>query len=267
MRTQLTVGLILVLSLAACGQSTTKPEKAVQTQGVESEWRLAIHGGAGVITRDNLTPEREAEYRAALEEALEAGAEVLRQGGTSLDAVQAAIIPMENNPLFNAGVGAVFTETGGHELDASIMSGIDRNAGSVAGVTRVKNPILAARAVMDKSRHVMFAGLGADAFAEAQGLDLVENNYFDTEGRRRSLERVLETRERTSADKAGTVGAVAIDQFGNLAAATLNRWYDGKSDRPGRRLAPNWSRNLRSKRRMCCLSNRAWGILHPGRGC
>ena len=114
----------------------------------------------------------------------------------------------------------MFTADGGHELDASIMSGIDRDAGSVAGVRRVKNPILAARAVMENSPHVMFAGRGADAFARAQGLERVRNNYFDTEVRRRALQRVLETRERTSADKSGTVGAIAIDRDGNVAAAT-----------------------------------------------
>jgi beta-aspartyl-peptidase (threonine type) len=184
------------------------------------EWRLAIHGGAGVITRGSMTPEQEALYKAGLQEALEAGAEVLRNGGSALDAVQAAVIPMENNEIFNAGKGAVFTAAGTHELDASIMEGSTRNAGAVAGVTIVKNPILAARAVMDKSEHVMFAGPGADAFAEAQGLETVPNTYFDTERRRKALERVLETMSRTAADKHGTVGAVAIDVNGNVAAAT-----------------------------------------------
>ena len=185
-----------------------------------ADWRLAIHGGAGVILKENLTDEQEAAYHAALEDALEAGASVLRDGGSALDAVEAAIIPMENNPLFNAGVGAVYTADGGHELDASIMSGADRDAGSVAGVRTVKNPILAARAVMENSPHVMFAGAGADAFAADQGLERVENSHFDTEHRRVALERVLERRRRTSADNSGTVGAVAIDANGNLAAGT-----------------------------------------------
>ncbi len=210
----------LIVATCADGQEAVQPA---------SEWRLAIHGGAGVITRDNLTEAQEIAYRAALEQALVAGAEVLRNGGTAIDAVQAAVIPMEDSALFNAGVGAVFTETGEHELDASIMSGIDRNAGSVAGVKRVKNPIRAARAVMEASPHVMFAGVGADAFAEAQGLDMVDNDHFDTERRRQSLERVLETRRRTSAEKSGTVGAVAIDQFGNLAAATTTGGMTAKA--------------------------------------
>ena len=194
-----------------------------------TEWRLVIHGGAGVITREGMSPEKEAAYTAALETALEAGAAVLRNGGSALDAVEAAVIPMEDDPLFNSGHGAVFTAAGTHELDASIMDGRARNAGAVAGVTRVRNPIKAARAVMDKSEHVMFAGSGADAFAEAQGLDMVDNSYFDTDRRRQSLERVLEERVRTAADRHGTVGAVAIDQDGNLAAATTTGGMTAKA--------------------------------------
>ena len=194
-----------------------------------AEWRLVIHGGAGVILRENMTPEREAEFKAGLNAAMEAGAEVLRNGGEAIDAVQAAVLVMEDNPLFNAGLGAVFTAEGKHELDAAIMDGRDRKAGAVAGVMRVKNPILAARAVMDKSEHVMFAGTGADAFAEAQGLEMVDNTYFDTDWRREALQRVLEERARTAADKHGTVGAVAIDVNGNLAAATTTGGMTAKA--------------------------------------
>ena len=208
--------------LGACA-ATPDPEPATP------EWRLVVHGGAGVITREGMSPEKEAAYTAALETALEAGAAVLRNGGSALDAVEAAVIPMEDDPLFNSGHGAVFTAAGTHELDASIMDGRDRNAGAVAGVTRVRNPIKAARAVMDKSEHVMFAGTGADAFAEAQGLDMVDNSYFDTDRRRQSLERVLEERARTAADRHGTVGAVAIDQDGNLAAATTTGGMTAKA--------------------------------------
>ncbi len=196
---------------------------------VMTDWRLVIHGGAGVITREGMTEAQEAAYTEALETALEAGAAVLRSGGSALDAVEAAVIPMENDPLFNSGYGAVFTAAGTHELDASIMDGRDRNAGAVAGVTRVRNPIRAARAVMDRSEHVMFAGSGADAFAEAQGLDMVDNSYFDTERRRKALERVLEERHRTAADRHGTVGAVAIDREGNLAAATTTGGMTAKA--------------------------------------
>ncbi|MEQ9506403.1 MAG: isoaspartyl peptidase/L-asparaginase [Hyphomonas sp.] len=194
-----------------------------------TEWRLVIHGGAGVILRENMTPEREAAFEAALNEALAAGAEVLRSGGDAIDAVEATVLVMEDNPLFNAGYGAVFTADGGHELDASIMDGRDRNAGAVAGVTRVKNPIRAAREVMDKSEHVMFGGAGADAFAEAQGLEMVDNSYFDTDWRREALERVLRERARTAADRHGTVGAVAIDVNGNLAAATTTGGMTAKA--------------------------------------
>ncbi|MEO0466585.1 MAG: isoaspartyl peptidase/L-asparaginase [Pseudomonadota bacterium] len=184
------------------------------------EWSLAIHGGAGVITRANMSPEREAEMHAGLEAALKAGSEVLEAGGSSLDAVEAAVMVMEDHPGFNAGQGAVFTAAGTHELDASIMVGNDRDAGAVAGITNVKNPIRAARAVMENSEHVMFAGSGADDFAATQGLDLVDNVYFSTRSRQQSLDRVLREQTRDAADRHGTVGAVALDQAGNLAAAT-----------------------------------------------
>ncbi|MEM1289687.1 MAG: isoaspartyl peptidase/L-asparaginase [Pseudomonadota bacterium] len=225
-------GLILALGLSACAPSSTSDPSASpspEPAGQSVEWRLVIHGGAGVIERENLSTEQEAAYRAALETALEAGAEVLRSGGDAVDAVQAAVIPMEDDPLFNAGVGAVFTAAGEHELDASIMDGRDRNAGSVAGVRRVKNPILAARAVMDQSEHVMFAGRGADQFARSVGLPMVANSHFDTERRRQSLERVLERQKRSDADRHGTVGAVAIDQYGNLAAATTTGGMTAKA--------------------------------------
>lgn len=221
---RLASALISLNLLTAC-TTTLTPEPVADAP----EWRLAIHGGAGVILRENMNAEQEAAYRAALETALEAGADVLRSGGNAVDAVQAAVLPMENDPLFNAGVGAVFTASGEHELDASIMSGLDRDAGAVAGVKRVKNPILAARAVMDQSEHVMFAGEGADAFAESVGLDMVANTHFDTERRRESLENVLRKRARTAAERHGTVGAVAMDRDGNLAAATTTGGMTAKA--------------------------------------
>ena len=202
---------LVIASAVLLGACAATPDPGPATP----EWRLVVHGGAGVITREGMSPEKEAAYTAALETALEAGAAVLRNGGSALDAVEAAVIPMEDDPLFNSGHGAVFTAAGTHELDASIMDGRDRNAGAVAGVTRVRNPIKAARAVMDKSEHVMFAGTGADAFAEAQGLDMVDNSYFDTDRRRQSLERVLEERARTAA--------------GNLAAATTTGGMTAKA--------------------------------------
>ncbi len=196
------------------------PQAESNSEAAAGTWRIVVHGGAGVILRENLTPEQESSYRQGLEQALAAGANLLQSGGSAIDAVQAAVIVMEDNPLFNAGKGAVFTAAAEHELDASIMDGRDRNAGAVAGVKQVRNPILAARAVMDQSEHVMFAGQGADDFAADEGLAMVDNSYFDTQRRRESLERVLRERVRNDADRHGTVGAVAIDQQGNLAAAT-----------------------------------------------
>jgi beta-aspartyl-peptidase (threonine type) len=225
---QIILAAAMGIALAGC-TPTPAPAETV-TKVAQPEWRLVIHGGAGVILRESLSAEQEAAYTTALETALEAGAEVLRGGGSAVDAVQAAVIPMENNPLFNAGVGAVYTAAFEHELDASIMDGRDRNAGSVAGVKRVKNPVLAARAVMDQSEHVMFAGEGADVFAEAQGLEMVDNSHFNTERRLRSLESVLERqKERTSAEKAGTVGAIAIDRDGNVAAVTTTGGMTAKA--------------------------------------
>ncbi|MFN7057030.1 isoaspartyl peptidase/L-asparaginase family protein [Hyphomonas sp.] len=214
-------GLILTACATAASESAPAPETP--------EWRLVIHGGAGVILRSQMTAEADAEYRAALHAALDAGSDILRAGGSALDAVEATVLVMEDDPLFNAGKGAVFTAAGTHELDASIMDGRSRDAGAVAGVTRVKNPIRAARAVMEQSEHVMFAGTGADAFAEAQGLELVDNTYFNTDRRREALERVLEQRTRSDADRHGTVGAVAIDRDGNIAAATTTGGMTAKA--------------------------------------
>ena len=207
-----------------------------------SRYTLVIHGGAGTITRAQMTPDREAAYTAALGEALQAGQQILAAGGTSLDAVVAAIRVMEDQPLFNAGKGSVFTAEGAVELDASIMDGATRQAGAVAGVTRIKNPILAARAVMDRSRHVMLQGGGADVFAEAQGLELVPNGYFHTERRRLQLEQAKQGQEALLLDhdadhKYGTVGAAALDTHGNLAAGTstggmTNKMFGRVGDSP-----------------------------------
>ncbi|WP_367187597.1 isoaspartyl peptidase/L-asparaginase family protein [Henriciella sp.] len=211
---------------------STGPVAHAQTESETPEWRIVIHGGAGVITRDKLTDEQEAAYNAALEVSLKAGSDVLREGGSAVDAVQAAVLTMEDDALFNSGHGAVMTAAHEHELDASIMDGKNRDAGSVAGVKHVKNPILAARAVMDQSEHVMFAGQGADDFAESVGLETVENSYFTTERRKKALERVLDTQSREDADRHGTVGAVALDKDGNIAAATTTGGMTAKA--PGR---------------------------------
>lgn len=204
-------------------------------------WTIAIHGGAGVIDRGQLTPERDAEYRVALTAAIEAGSEVLRAGGSSLDAIQAAIQVMEDNPLFNAGRGAMFTAEGTNSLDAAIMDGQTMEAGAVAGVSRTRHPIALARAVMEQSGHVMLAGEGADAFAASVGLEQVDPSFFFTQRRWDQLIETLNQRgwpipERpagapgapgasaalTDGDdhRFGTVGVVAVDSQGRIAAGT-----------------------------------------------
>lgn len=196
----------------------------------EGAWSFAIHGGAGTLSRENMTPEREADYEAALQTALDAGAAVLRGGGTAMDAVEAAILLMEDDPKFNAGRGAVFTWEGTNELDASVMDGRDRSAGAVTGVTATRNPILLARAVMRDGRHVFLSGAGAEEFAREQGIETAEPAWFQTEPRREALERMKA--DRLSAydvdHKFGTVGAVALDQAGNMAAGTSTGGMTGK---------------------------------------
>jgi beta-aspartyl-peptidase (threonine type) len=203
-----------------------------------NNFRLVVHGGAGMMSRNNLTPEVEKAYHDRLQEALKAGYDVLAAGGSSTNAVIAAIVVLEDCPLFNAGKGAVFTNDGRNELDASIMEGQTLKAGAVAGVTTIKNPIIAAYTVMTKTPHVMLAGVGADTWAKTQGLEIVDPSYFRTEQRWRQLERA---KERDVIDlehddnskeqgmlhdpllkdiKYGTVGAVALDKHGNLAAGT-----------------------------------------------
>ncbi|SFD92038.1 beta-aspartyl-peptidase (threonine type) [Nitrosomonas sp. Nm166] len=198
-----------------------------------SSIRLVIHGGAGTIERSKLTAEREQAYRQVLAQSLIAGYTVLAAGGSSIDAVIAAIVVMEDSPLFNAGKGSVFSNAGRNELDASIMDGSMRMAGAVAAVTTIRNPIRAAHAVMTKSEHVMLMGQGAETFAAEQGLEIVDPSYFYTQYRWDQLqkaianERVLRDHDADSDiplpsndEKRGTVGAVALDHYGNLAAGT-----------------------------------------------
>ncbi|MCJ9429075.1 isoaspartyl peptidase/L-asparaginase family protein [Kordiimonas marina] len=190
-------------------------------------YSLVIHGGAGTITPDKLTPELEAEIRGDLKHALEAGQKVLASGGKAVDAVTAVITVLENSPHFNAGRGAVFTAEGKNEMDAAIMDGKTLNAGAVAGVTHVKNPILLARAVMEKSPHVMLAGPGAEQFADEQGIERADDKYFYTDYRWHQLQEAKRLHMGAVMDhtgnieyKFGTVGAVARDMHGNLAAGT-----------------------------------------------
>ena len=194
---------------------------------------IAVHGGAGVVPAAELTPQLDAAFRTGLGAALRAGYAVLEAGGSSLDAVTAAVVVLEEDPLFNAGRGAVLCADGGHELDAAIMDGADLRAGAVAGLRRVRNPVLLARHLLERSPHVMLAGPGADALAAAEGIECVPNDWFTTERRRAELERHRAGLARVGDEASlGTVGAVALDGRGHLAAATSTGGMTGK--RPGR---------------------------------
>ena len=196
----------------------------------EANWSIAIHGGAGTIDRDKITPEKDTEIRAALNKALAIGSDILKDGGTAMDAVTATIISLENDPNFNAGKGAVFTWDKTNELDSSIMDGSDLSAGAVAGINGTKNPILLARAVKDNSPHVMLSGEGANQFSREQGLEQVAPDYYSTPYRLKQIEDVL-AKEVSLADvdyKFGTVGAVAMDKQGNMAAGTSTGGMTGK---------------------------------------
>lgn len=197
-----------------------------------NEWAIALHGGAGAMSPENYTPEQIQQYEAELTAAIELGAEILKQGGTSLDAVEQVVRYLEDCPLFNAGRGAVFTNDGKNELDAAIMNGADLQAGAVAGVGDIKNPITAARMVMEKSEHVLMVGKGASLFASQNGAEVIDSSYFYTERSYRALQRALERDK-----KMGTVGCVALDKHGNLAAATstggmTNKRYGRVGDVP-----------------------------------
>jgi beta-aspartyl-peptidase (threonine type) len=192
---------------------------------------LAVHGGAGTIPRDETSRSRTASYHDGLRRALTAGRDILGAGGIALDAVTEAVAALEDDPLFNAGRGSVFTRAGTHEMDACVMDGIARRAGAVAGVFGPRNPVRAARAVMERSRHVLLIGDGALAFCRENGVAFCEPVYFHTEARRRELRHALEHPSREP-PQYGTVGAVARDRSGNLAAATSTGGMTGKA--PGR---------------------------------
>jgi beta-aspartyl-peptidase (threonine type) len=218
--------------------SVTLFAQQTSTTSNTGKYVLVIHGGAGTLNKSQFTPALEAKYKSGLDSALVVGNAILEKGGTALDAVEATVKVLENNPLFNAGKGAVFTNEGVNELDAAIMDGKTLAAGSIAGVRTIKNPITAARAVMEKSEHVLLSGKGAEVFAAAQGIEMVDPSYFYTPERWKGLQRA---KQRDSIDqlkkvgqiafadeldaerrkeKYGTVGAVALDMHGNLAAAT-----------------------------------------------
>ena len=227
-----------------------------------SHFALVIHGGAGVIERDQLSAAEEQAIRADLEAALEAGNVVLAAGGSALDAAQAAVVALEESPRFNAGKGSVYNAEGRHELDASVMEGHTRRAGAVAGVETIRNPVKLARAVMEHSPHVMMISAGAERFADTQPqIERVANDWFDTETRRAQLDQE-QARERSEAEGLrgkyfGTVGAVALDVHGHLAAATstggmTNKRYGRVGDSPviG---AGTWADER------CAVSGTGWG--------
>jgi len=234
----------------AAAQGQSGPAKAVSKGKPDDQpnmeiekFGLVLHGGAGTIERSKMTPEREREYRAGLERALMAGHEILKRGGSSLDATEAAVRVLEDDPHFNAGKGAVFTSAGTNEMDAAIMDGKTLAAGAVASLKHIKNPVSLARLVMEKSGHVMMDGEGAEAFARENGIELVDQKYFYTQERWEALEKIKAAeKSRTGAagkafiitdqDRHGTVGAVALDRNGNLAAATSTGGTTNK--RPGR---------------------------------
>jgi beta-aspartyl-peptidase (threonine type) len=219
------------------GEPDNQPSMEIKKFGI------AVHGGAGTIERSNMTPEREREYRAGLQRALTAGYEILKRGGSSLDATEAAVRVLEDDPHFNAGKGSVFTSAGTNEMDAAIMDGKTLAAGAVASLKHIKSPISLARLVMEKSGHVMMDSEGAEAFAKENGIELVDQKYFFTQERWDALQKIKAAEKgRTSGfgkaflitdqDRHGTVGAVALDQNGNLAAATSTGGTTNK--RPGR---------------------------------
>lgn len=231
-------GIFILFFLFSCQQTKQKVKK-------RHDFALVIHGGAGVIEKGSLTPGQESAYHESLRKALEIGETILNNGGISLDAVEEVITFLENDSLFNAGKGAVFTHDGKNELDASIMEGAEMKAGAVAGVSTVKNPIKAARAVMEKSNHVLLAGKGAEEFCKMNDIELVDPSYFYTRSRFESLQKILQghsgaaplSEENMKVSKRGTVGCVALDKHGNIAAGTstggmTNKRFNRVGDSP-----------------------------------
>lgn len=205
--------LAITIFSSACRNVGIPKETSVDVS--KAEWAIVIHGGAGTIKREFMTAEKDSLYRAKLAEALSVGSEILKNGGTSMDAVEQTIHVMEESPLFNAGKGAVFNERGQNEMDAAIMNGETHAAGAVVNVHTIKSPISAARAVMEKSAHVMLTGEGAEIFAEKQGLEIVTPEYFFDQARWESFQKAKD-----KIDKHGTVGCVALDKKGNISAGT-----------------------------------------------
>ncbi|WP_438977565.1 isoaspartyl peptidase/L-asparaginase family protein [Polaribacter sp.] len=263
--------LLSFLVLIGCTPNG-KESKNEQSQKV-NDFAIIIHGGAGTILKKNMTDEKEAAYKAKLEEAIKVGHTILKNGGTSQEAVIKTIQVMEESPLFNAGKGAVFTNAGTNELDASFMDGKTLNAGAVAGVKDVKSPIELAVKVMTDSEHVMLSGEGASTFAKEKGLEIVDPSYFYTERRFKSLQRIID-REKTQLDhddktavfydsdiknaKFGTVGCVALDKNGNIAAGTST---GGMTNKRWGRIgdAPIIGSGTYANNNTCGVSSTGWG--------
>ncbi|OUU47476.1 MAG: beta-aspartyl-peptidase [Flavobacteriaceae bacterium TMED68] len=257
--------LILFLAVIVLGCSKTSKNKFEK-----QSFGIVIHGGAGTILKKNMTKEKEKEYRQALSKAIKIGYDVLKNGGGSKDAVEKTINYMEDSPLFNAGKGAVLTAKGTIELDASFMDGKTLNAGAVSGVKKIKNPISAAIKVMEKSPHVMLSGQGADLFSQIQGLEIVDQDYFFTERRINDLKRVQKAEKlkgvyKTRNDETflenqryGTVGCVALDKSGNLAAGTST---GGMTNKKWNRIgdAPIIGAGTYANNLTCAISATGWG--------
>ena len=239
--------IILIIKLS-CVQNQNFNKK----DGLENKFGIIIHGGAGTILKKNMSDEKEQQYKAKLKEAIQVGYGILKNNGTSIDAVEKSIIVLENSPLFNAGKGSVFSNRKKNEMDASIMCGKTLNAGAVSGVTNVKNPISLALAVMNQSEHVMLSNKGAESFAKVQGLKIVDSTYFFTESRYRSLLKTIKT------EKYGTVGAVALDKFGNLSSGTST---GGMTNKKWGRIgdSPIIGAGTYANNKTCAISSTGWG--------
>ena len=248
--------------------ATPKTENKTQTDSIQN-FGIVIHGGAGTILKENMSDSLEQAYKTKLEEAIRTGHEILANGGTALEAIQRTINIMENSPLFNSAKGAVFTNEGKNELDASIMDGKTLNAGAIAGVTNVKNPINLAYEVMVNSDHVLLSGEGAEQFAKEQGLEIVDPEYFYTEKRFKSMERAREREKKEinktafydpflKDEKFGTVGCAALDKNGNLAAGTST---GGMSNKKYNRIgdSPIIGAGTYANNKTCAISSTGWG--------
>ncbi|CAM1362206.1 isoaspartyl peptidase/L-asparaginase family protein [Tenacibaculum xiamenense] len=262
--------LLIAVAFVSC--KTTVPKEETKEEIQQNEFAIVIHGGAGTILKKNMTPELEKAYQEKLEEAVRKGYDILKNGGSSTKAVEASIHVMENSPLFNAGKGAVFTNAETNEMDASIMEGATLNAGAVAGVKTVKNPISAAIEVMNNSNHVLLSGAGADQFSKEKGLEIMDPSYFYTDRRFKSLQRIKD-KEKTELDhdektafydsdiknsKFGTVGCVALDKNGNITAGTST---GGMTNKRWNRIgdSPIIGAGTYANNNTCGVSSTGWG--------